>query len=101
MRFCLGRGRPQIGRELALHGATVIRVECHRKLDVLRTSSPFKDFKPGINRSGFYTCYNTQKYGVSVDYTRPRGQENCQTAGAMGRHSERFNDSWKPRQIRT
>ncbi len=66
---------PQVARELALHGATAIRVESHRKLDGLRTSGPFKDFRPGIDRTGFYSAFNTQKYGISLDYSRPRGQE--------------------------
>ena len=34
---------PQVGRELAEHGATVVRVESHTRLDPLRTFQPFKD----------------------------------------------------------
>lgn len=66
---------PQVGRELALHGATVVRVESHRRPDTLRVMPPFKDFEPGINRSGFGCAFNTQKLGMSLDYSTPRGQE--------------------------
>ncbi len=66
---------PQVGRELAEHGATVVRVESHRRPDTLRMGSPFKDLTPGIDRSAFGTAYNTNKYGISLDLTRPRGRE--------------------------
>ena len=66
---------PQSGRELALHGATVVRVESHRRPDTLRLSLPFKDFEPGINRSAFGCAFNTQKYGISLDYSKPKGQD--------------------------
>ncbi|MDY6935030.1 MAG: CoA transferase [Spirochaetota bacterium] len=66
---------PQVVRELAEHGAKVIRVECHRYPDTLRTIFPFKDFKPGIDRSAFGACYNTNKYGMSLDLNMPKGQE--------------------------
>ncbi len=66
---------PQPARELALHGATVVRVESHRRPDTLRLVFPFKDFEPGINRSAFGCAFNTQKYGISLDYSKPKGQE--------------------------
>ncbi|MBL7120102.1 MAG: CoA transferase [Dehalococcoidia bacterium] len=66
---------PMIGRELAEHGATVIRVESHRRLDTIRTGGPFKDGKPGINRSAMYAAYNTNKYGISLDLTKPGSKE--------------------------
>jgi len=66
---------PQVARELAVHGAVVVRVESHRRPDTLRLSAPFKDFRPGINSSAFGCAFNTQKYGVSLDYSKPKGQE--------------------------
>lgn len=66
---------PQVGRELAQHGATVVRVESHTHLDPLRTFQPFKDGKPGVNRGAFYCEYNTNKLGISLDLTKPRGKE--------------------------
>jgi len=66
---------PQVCRELAEHGATVVRVESHRRLDPLRAFAPFKDGVPGVNRSAFGTAYNTNKYGVSLDLSKPKAQE--------------------------
>ncbi len=66
---------PQIGRELAYYGATVVRVESHKRPDTLRLAFPFKDMKPGIDRSAFGMAYNTGKYGMSLDLTKPKGRE--------------------------
>ena len=66
---------PQVGRELAMHGATVVRVESHRRPDGLRTGGPFKDNTRGVDRSAFGAAYNTNKYSISLDLTKPKGQE--------------------------
>lgn len=66
---------PQITRELAEHGATVVRIESHRAPDPLRMMSPFKDFQSGLNRSAFGACYNTQKYSISIDLNKAKGLE--------------------------
>jgi benzylsuccinate CoA-transferase BbsF subunit len=66
---------PQVGRELAMHGATVVRVESHKRPDTLRVAGPFKESVPGLDRSAFGTAYNTNKYGISVDLTTEKGKE--------------------------
>jgi len=66
---------PETCRELAEHGATVVRVESHRYPDGLRTMVPYKDNKPGIDRSAFGAAYNTNKYSISLDFARPKGLE--------------------------
>lgn len=66
---------PQIARELAEHGATVVRVESHKRPDPLRTGGPFKDNLPGVDNSAFGAAYNTNKHGMSLDLTTPRGAE--------------------------
>lgn len=65
---------PQIARELAFHGATVVRVECHRWPETTRTAGPFKEGITGIDRSAFTAAYNTNKYGISLDLNMPEGQ---------------------------
>ena len=42
------------------HGATVIRVETSHPADVSRTSAPYKDGKPGVNRGGYFNYYQFQ-----------------------------------------
>ena len=66
---------PQIARELAYYGATVVRVECHRWPETTRTAGPFKDGITGINRSAFSAAYNVNKLGISLDLNMPKGQE--------------------------
>ncbi len=66
---------PQVARELAEHGATVVRVESHKRLDQLRLLPPFKDYETGADRSAFATCFNTNKYGISVDLKTDKGRE--------------------------
>lgn len=84
---------PQVARELAEHGATVVRVESHRRLDQLRLIGPYKDFRPGVERTGFATCYNTNKFGISVDLKRAKGQE---IARKLVRWSDIVCDSMTP-----
>jgi crotonobetainyl-CoA:carnitine CoA-transferase CaiB-like acyl-CoA transferase len=37
--------------------------------------SPFKGGIPGIDRSAFATAFNTNKYGISLDLSKPKGRE--------------------------
>jgi len=73
--FSWAAAGPQVCRELAEHGATVIRVESHNKPCPLRTFAPHKDAKPGLDRSAFYTAYNPNKLNISLDLTHPKSQE--------------------------
>ena len=66
---------PTIVRELAEHGATVIHVESHRHPDTGRVIGPFKDNKPSIDSSAWYAIRNANKYGISLDLNKPKGQD--------------------------
>jgi len=66
---------PQVSRELAEHGATVVKVESHRRLDLIRTGPPFKDNIPSYDRSAYFAAYNANKLSVSVDLARPGAAE--------------------------
>ncbi len=66
---------PQVGREFAEHGATVVRVESHKRPDPLRLLPPFKDGMPGLNRGYPGLVFNTNKLGISLDLSNPKGQE--------------------------
>jgi len=83
---------PQVGRTLAEHGATVIRIESHRKPDLCRVIHPFMG-KPGINRSPFSAILNTNKYGISVDLTTPEGEE---IARKLIKWADVVSDSFTP-----
>lgn len=66
---------PITTKNLADHGATVVRIESHTHLDTLRVAPPFKDGVPGVDRSAFVADYNSSKYGVSLDLNTPKGIE--------------------------
>ena len=66
---------PTIVRELAEHGATVIHVESHRHPDTGRVIGPFKDNKPSIDSSAWSAIRNANKYGISLDLNKPKGQD--------------------------
>lgn len=59
---------PLIGKHLADHGAEVIHVESFERPDGFRVNyPPFKDNKPGLNRSGAFTICNNNKYGITLN----------------------------------
>lgn len=66
---------PLTGRYLADYGATVVRTESFRSLDVLRNAPPFKDGRPGLNRSQIFADYNASKLDLGVNLASPAGRE--------------------------
>jgi crotonobetainyl-CoA:carnitine CoA-transferase CaiB-like acyl-CoA transferase len=60
---------------LADHGAEVIKIESAGRLDALRTMPPYRDGKPGANRSGYFADRNTSKKSVTLNLNHPRGVE--------------------------
>ena len=73
--FCWAAAGPIIIRTLAEHGAEVIRVESSVIPDPSRSSPPFKDTIPGLNRSGYYAIYHDNIYGVTLNLRHPKGIE--------------------------
>ena len=65
---------PMIGKALADHGATVVRIESPDRLDLLRTVPPFKDGVPGPDRSQFMANFNTSKLGMTIDLKNAEGR---------------------------
>ncbi len=66
---------PLVTRYLANHGATVVRVESQNYPDYLRYSRPYKDNTPGLNTSGLFANYNSNKYSLGVNLKHPKGLE--------------------------
>ena len=65
---------PMIGKALADHGATVVRIESSARLDLLRTAAPFKGGKRHPDRAQFMANFNTSKRGITLDLKNPQGQ---------------------------
>jgi benzylsuccinate CoA-transferase BbsF subunit len=70
--FTWAAAGPIMTKQLADNGATVIKIESQRHPDSVRLGGPFKDDKPGINRSGFFADFNSSKLSISVDLNHPR-----------------------------
>ncbi len=66
---------PITTKHLADFGADVIRIESVSRPDVLRNGAPFKDGKPGINRSQFSANYNSSKRGLGLNLALPEGRD--------------------------
>ncbi|MEC9434571.1 MAG: CoA transferase [Pseudomonadota bacterium] len=66
---------PMIGRNLADHGATVLRVESSRRIEAGRNTGPYKDgvYDPALSAL-FQNC-NAGKAGLCLDLSREEGRE--------------------------
>lgn len=64
---------PIVSKQLADHGATVVRIESSTRPDVLRLGPPFKDGIPGIDRSQFVANFNSSKLGLALNLATPEG----------------------------
>ncbi len=63
---------------LADHGAEVIHIESSTRPELLRVLPPFRDRRPGLNRSAYNACLNNNKYGLGLDMNHPRAKEVLQ-----------------------
>lgn len=66
---------PLVTKSLADYGATVVLVESLKKPPNQRTTLPFKDNRPGLNRSGMFAYSGANKYSVSLDLLNEGGLE--------------------------
>jgi benzylsuccinate CoA-transferase BbsF subunit len=55
------------------YGATVIRVETSLRPCVTRTSAPYKDNIPGLNRSGYFNHFSANMMSLSLNMNNPLG----------------------------
>ena len=66
---------PLMAHLLSLHGATVVRVDSHSRLDGLRLQRPFPpDQVPTFNTGVYYAYLNSGMLCVSVDWKQPSGK---------------------------
>lgn len=64
---------PVVGRFLAHHGATVVKIESNTRLDATRMSPPFAH-GPNRNGSGYFDQHNAAKKSVTINLKHPEGQ---------------------------
>ncbi len=66
---------PATIKYLADHGAQVVRIESSQRVDPCRTSGPFKDDIPGLNRTPHFAVMNNNKYGITLNLKNAGGIE--------------------------
>ena len=66
---------PSTSRYMADHGATVVKIESHKRLDTNRINGPFVNGIPTPDGSMFFGKHNPNKYSVSIDLQNPKGKE--------------------------
>ncbi len=76
LEFATVAAGPLIGEYLSLYGAEAIHVEAKRRPDTCRYLPPAIKNKPGW--SYVFSGNNTNKYGITLDITTPRGRELAQ-----------------------
>ncbi|MEV6227430.1 CoA transferase [Saccharopolyspora shandongensis] len=65
---------PFLTKLLADHGADVIKVESRTRTDPIRSMVPFRDGKPGTDRSGYFANRNSSKRSICLDLKHPEGR---------------------------
>jgi len=88
-----GIANPLSLRYLADYGATVVCVESLDRPSLLRTNQPYKDFKPGINRSGYYACLFPNVLSITLDMNKP---DDLETAIKLASWADIVGDSHRP-----
>lgn len=63
---------PLTMKMFADHGATVIRIESTKRPCTLRTSGPYKDAKPGLNRAGYFNYHSGNIMSMGLNMTNPK-----------------------------
>jgi benzylsuccinate CoA-transferase BbsF subunit len=66
---------PLTMKYFADYGATVIRVETSQRPCTLRISTPYKDGKPGLNRSGYFNHFSANMLSMALNMEHPRAVE--------------------------
>ncbi len=66
---------PVTTKYLADYGATVIRVETHSHLCILRTSPPYVGGVPDVDRAAYYATYSPNKLSLGINLAHPKGKE--------------------------
>jgi Predicted acyl-CoA transferases/carnitine dehydratase len=66
---------PRATKDLADNGATVVKVESRKRLDLGRLSPPFAGDPKDFNGSAFFAQTNTSKLSVTINLSDPRGIE--------------------------
>jgi len=87
------------------YGAEVIKIETRTRPDIIRTMTPFKDDRAGIDNSLFFGRENASKYSMALNLKHPDGVRlarrlvgkcdiviDSYTSGVMDKYGLGYND---------
>ncbi len=95
--FMWAMAGPASTRMLADYGATIVRVESTRSVDVLRTIGPFHDGEMGPENSGLFQNINAGKLGITPDLSQEAGRAVCLD---FVRWADVVSESFSPKAMR-
>lgn len=72
--FCWIGAGSLVTQVMALHGATVIKIESHRRPDNLRLSPPARPGTTGVDASGYFASRNSNKKSFALNMADERSQ---------------------------
>lgn len=76
VEFAVFAAGPMVGKHMGEHGAQVIHVESRSRPDGFRMHyPPYKDNKPGLNRTGTFAIFNDSKYSLALNLKSPRATQ--------------------------
>jgi benzylsuccinate CoA-transferase BbsF subunit len=70
--FCWIGAGSLVTQMMALHGATVIKIESHRRPDNLRLSPPSRPGTSGLDASGYFASRNANKKSFALNMSEER-----------------------------
>jgi len=73
--FCWAVVGPLTMKYFADYGATVIRVETSKRPCTMRISAPYKDGKPGLDRSGYFNHFSANMFSMALNMEHPQALE--------------------------
>jgi benzylsuccinate CoA-transferase BbsF subunit len=73
--FCWVGAGSYMTKLLADHGADVIKVETHTRIDPVRVSPPYAGGIAGVNRSGYFAERNSGKRSLTLNMKTARARE--------------------------
>ncbi len=91
--FCWAVVGPLTMKFFADHGATVIRVETSKRPCTMRTSAPYKDTVPNLNRGGYFNHYSANILSLSLNMDKPEARE---IARRLAIESDVFMENYTP-----
>jgi crotonobetainyl-CoA:carnitine CoA-transferase CaiB-like acyl-CoA transferase len=85
---------PSISRVLADYGATVVRIESSKRIEMGRTLNPFWQDKNDVEASGLFNNVNAGKLGVCLDLNSESGKA---VVADLVRWADVVTESYSPR----